>query len=134
MKLIPVLLLVVFVANSYSQDKDMPDPAQSPTIFDIQKNALSLETNIVLNAINYGRLIPLSKHTSINVGAGISFGFGILTMSFESAILMGGTKHFCEIGIESYLGVKNDEINSLKAQGYRIVEESKKKTKVKDGE
>jgi hypothetical protein len=38
-------------------------------------------------------------------------------MSFESAILMGGTKHFCEIGIESYLGVKNDEITEDWALG-----------------
>lgn len=99
------------VLDTSAQEIISADTLIKSSMFDVQRNSISLESNLFFNALNYERLFPLKKNTGIAVGSGIYYRiFGGSGFSVEANLVLGGTKHFLEIGLKHYLMEKNDEL------------------------
>ena len=115
-KLLLLLVLLIAFCKVYSQDYDfivtkgdtrtciIESPKQLPSdtvlMKDIQKNSVYVGLDF---SINYSRLIPIGKHVGVSLRGGLSFLLlfeaGAVTMVGETALLIGGLKHFFEPGL-----------------------------------
>jgi len=82
-----------FVYKTGTSIIDSSKPANPVSLYHVRKNSVY----IGMLSINYARMIPLGQTIGITLGAGIyNFdGWGLLA---ESAVLLGGIKHFFEPG------------------------------------
>jgi len=111
MKKIIIIIFVFNISNVFSQEINTTDTLKKSTQFQINRNSVSLETNLIFSALNYERLLPLKNRTGIIVASGVYLLEGSLGFSLESDLLIGSTKHFFEIGLKSFMNQgKDDEL------------------------
>ena len=97
-----ILILILSIMNSYSQNSDNTNTEEKPTVYDIQRNSLYLSSHFwTIDAI-YERIIPIKNKVALIAGGGI-----IQTIDFSDGtnpvgkfgFMLGGYKHFFEAGI-----------------------------------
>lgn len=118
-KTILVLILVLSIVNSYSQDSGSPDIREKSTLYDIQRNSLYIGSRLwTMNAF-YERIIPIKNKTGLLTGGGIILGFGDTNPAGKIGCIIGGNKHFFEAGV-FIAPFGGDDINKLMPlAGYR---------------
>ena len=91
-----------FKAGTSYLDSSIQSPGNINSIKDIQKNSISLETSIVMLTFSYERMFPLSDHLGIiargGYTRGIAFTHSLNYLYGETALLIGGPRHFFEPG------------------------------------
>ena len=111
---------LVFKEWNTSIIKSVKEFSEFNSLYDINKNTLTFESNFGFNSVNYCRLFPLKNHNHLSVGAGINyFVFGFWFASAESTFLIGKTRHFFEVGVEVYYPFDTD-IPGSTIVGYRF--------------
>lgn len=115
MKRLAISLFLGFfiICTLISQDADTPSSMKSV----LKKNSIYIENMVILPSINYDRIIPLSNKTGIALKAGLSY-YSEVFLITEASILVGGIKHYFEIG--SGWGGK-DNLGLFGRLGYRYI-------------
>ncbi|MEN8118528.1 MAG: hypothetical protein ABFS16_16210 [Bacteroidota bacterium] len=111
------LLLIVFslfFGHVFSQKSlETNQPLSPTTLFDIQRNSVSLETNLILTLdLDYERLLPVKDHFGVLLGGGytmgIGFAYGAHWLNAETMLVLGGPKHIFETGLTAFLNIDSD--------------------------
>ena len=122
-KIILVLILILSLVNSYSQNSANTDIGEKSSIYDIQRNSLYVSSHILTIDAFYERIIPIKNKVGLLAGGGIIQEIGFSNSTNPTAkigCIIGAYKHFVEAGIViSPLG--DDFINMLlPLAGYRF--------------
>jgi len=93
-------------------------PKERTSFKNIQKNAVYVENLVNLPSVNYDRILPLSNRTGIILKVGLSY-YSKLFITSEALFLVGGMKHFFEIGVGYDYG--QDMVDLYGRIGYRYI-------------
>lgn len=101
-KILLVLVIILNIVNSYSQNSDSTDSREESTLYDIQRNSLYVSYHFLTIEAFYERIIPINNKPRLLAGGGIMQGVAFSDATNpvgKIGCLLGGDKHFFEAGI-----------------------------------